>query len=134
MGRKMSESSNPGRACYPGPVKKLALLVALAMLARRGMTEAPRFVASVRSEMARLRRRESALSEAADTLGVAPGADASGVRSAYRRRARAFHPDLHPGDPVAAGSFLAVTAARDILLCPPPLLPRRVPGVKVDKK
>jgi len=29
-------------------------------------------------------------------LGVSPGADPSEIRSAYRRLARAYHPDLHP--------------------------------------
>jgi DnaJ-domain-containing protein 1 len=33
---------------------------------------------------------------AARVLGVSPGADASEIRSAYRRLARAYHPDLHP--------------------------------------
>jgi len=31
------------------------------------------------------------------TLGLAPGADVSAVKRAYRRLARTVHPDLHPG-------------------------------------
>lgn len=34
---------------------------------------------------------------AARLLGVAPGADRDAIRRAYHRRARALHPDLHPG-------------------------------------
>ena len=42
---------------------------------------------------------------AARTLGIAPGADRRTLRSAYRRRARATHPDRHPHDPTAAVRF-----------------------------
>jgi DnaJ-domain-containing protein 1 len=42
----------------------------------------------------------AAVDEGADSwrvLGVPPGSDAAEIRRAYRRLARAFHPDLHPG-------------------------------------
>jgi molecular chaperone DnaJ len=29
-------------------------------------------------------------------LGIAPGADATEIKRAYRRLARTYHPDLHP--------------------------------------
>ena len=102
-------------------------MVAFALLARRAIPAAPVFVASVRSEMARLRRRESDLAAASAALGVRAGADAASVRAAYRDRARECHPDLHPGNPDALGSFVAVTAAKGLLLDPPPLIPRRAP-------
>lgn len=49
-------------------------------------------------------------------LGVPPGADAQSVKRAYRRLARAFHPDAHPGADEAAqramaARFVAITLA-----------------------
>jgi DnaJ-domain-containing protein 1 len=49
-------------------------------------------------------------------LGVAPGADSTEIKRAYRRLARAYHPDLHPhaSDPERrdlAERFSALTAA-----------------------
>jgi len=41
-------------------------------------------------------RAESTPLSAWRVLGVAPGADASEIKRAYRRLARAYHPDLHP--------------------------------------
>jgi DnaJ-domain-containing protein 1 len=59
---------------------------------------------------------DAASTDAWHVLGLAPGADADAVKRAYRRLARATHPDLHPG----AGAdekralevrFAAITAA-----------------------
>jgi molecular chaperone DnaJ len=44
-------------------------------------------------------------------LGVRREATAAEVRRAYQKLARALHPDLNPGDPVAAQRFEAVSTA-----------------------
>lgn len=48
-------------------------------------------------------------------LGVARGATDEEVRSAFRRLAKACHPDLHPGDKAAADRFKSLSAAYDIV-------------------
>ena len=48
-------------------------------------------------------------------LGVGRGASAADVDRAYRRAARATHPDLHPNDGSAAERFRAVTIAYETL-------------------
>ena len=44
-------------------------------------------------------------------LGLPEDADAAAVRRAYRRLARACHPDANPDDPQAAERFLTLAAA-----------------------
>jgi curved DNA-binding protein CbpA len=51
-------------------------------------------------------------------LGVARGASAADLGRAYRRAARATHPDVHPDDAVAADRFHAVTIAYETLSDP----------------
>jgi curved DNA-binding protein CbpA len=51
-------------------------------------------------------------------LGVGRGASAADVDRAYRRAARATHPDLHPNDGSAADRFRAVTLAYETLSDP----------------
>ena len=48
-------------------------------------------------------------------LGVARGASNDEIRKAYRRLARKYHPDLHPGDKAAEGKFKELSAAHDVL-------------------
>ncbi len=48
-------------------------------------------------------------------LGIKGGASAQDIKAAFRRKAAALHPDLHPGDPVAAEAFKKVTAAYEHL-------------------
>jgi curved DNA-binding protein CbpA len=48
-------------------------------------------------------------------LGVAPDATSDEIRTAYRRLARALHPDAHPGDQVAAERFRRVARAYGVL-------------------
>ena len=52
---------------------------------------------------------------AARTLGIVPGAARSTVRSAYRRLARATHPDHHLNDPMAAVRFAEIQDAYEQL-------------------
>src|SRR4051812_12762640 len=53
-----------------------------------------------------------------ELLGVGPGASAADVGQAYRRAARATHPDIHPHDASAAERFRAVTIAYETLSDP----------------
>jgi DnaJ-class molecular chaperone len=48
-------------------------------------------------------------------LGVAREASEDDIRKAYRKLAKAYHPDLHPGDSAAEERFKAVSAAYDLL-------------------
>jgi molecular chaperone DnaJ len=48
-------------------------------------------------------------------LGVRRGASVAEVRRAYQKAARQLHPDLNPGDPVAAQRFRSVSEAFEVL-------------------
>ncbi len=48
-------------------------------------------------------------------LGVSREASADDIRKAYRKLAKEYHPDLHPGDAAAEERFKAVSAAYDLL-------------------
>lgn len=63
--------------------------------------------------------------EAAEVLGVAPGADAEAVRKRYRELAMRFHPDLNPDDPQADQRMAELNRARDLLADGVPLDVRR---------
>ena len=52
---------------------------------------------------------------ALDVLEIEPDADFKAIKSAYRRLAKANHPDAAPGDAAAAGRFQAVQAAYEVL-------------------
>ena len=52
---------------------------------------------------------------ALDVLELDADADFDAVRAAYRRLAKASHPDLKPGDSEAAARFQAIQAAYDVL-------------------
>ena len=47
-------------------------------------------------------------------LGVDRNIPQKDVRAAYRKRAKQFHPDLHPNDPKAKAKFQAMSEAYDV--------------------
>lgn len=51
-------------------------------------------------------------------LGVDKSADASAIKSAYRKLARKYHPDVNPDDKVAEDKFKEISEAYDILSDP----------------
>jgi molecular chaperone DnaJ len=53
-----------------------------------------------------------------EALGLRRNASAAEVRRAYQKRARQLHPDLNPGDPVAAERFREVSRAFEVLSDP----------------
>jgi DnaJ-class molecular chaperone len=50
-----------------------------------------------------------------ETLGVKPSATDKDIKEAFKKLARKFHPDLHPGDKEAEGKFKDISAANDLL-------------------
>jgi curved DNA-binding protein CbpA len=50
-----------------------------------------------------------------DLLGAHPDDDAEALRAAFRKAAKANHPDLHAGDPYAAIRFRQIAGAYEIL-------------------
>jgi molecular chaperone DnaJ len=50
-----------------------------------------------------------------EILGVRKTASTTDIRRAFQKRARALHPDLNPGDPVAAERFREVARAYEVL-------------------
>ncbi len=50
-----------------------------------------------------------------EVLGVEKGADDAAIKSAYRKLAKQYHPDLHPGDKEAEAKFKEVNEAYSVL-------------------
>jgi len=50
-----------------------------------------------------------------ETLGVPRSASDEDIRKAFKKLARKFHPDLHPGDKAAEETFKDISAANDLL-------------------
>ncbi len=48
-------------------------------------------------------------------MGVSKDIPQNEIRAAYKRRAKQFHPDLHPEDPKAKAKFQALNEAYDVL-------------------
>lgn len=53
-----------------------------------------------------------------EVLGVARGASDDEIKKAYRRMAKQYHPDLHPGDAEAEAKFKEVGEAYEVLSDP----------------
>lgn len=51
-------------------------------------------------------------------LGISEGASQDEIKQAYRRKAKEYHPDLHPNDAVAAKKMGEVNEAYDMLMNP----------------
>ncbi len=51
-------------------------------------------------------------------LGISPGASQDEIKKAYRKKAKEFHPDLHPNDPTADKKMNEVNEAYDMLMNP----------------
>jgi molecular chaperone DnaJ len=51
-------------------------------------------------------------------LGVERGATVADVKRAYKRLARKYHPDINPGDRMAAGKFRQIAEAYETLMDP----------------
>jgi curved DNA-binding protein CbpA len=52
------------------------------------------------------------------SLGVRQDANHDEIHDAYRKLAKLYHPDLHPGDPAAERSFKEIVAAYELLSDP----------------
>jgi curved DNA-binding protein CbpA len=50
-----------------------------------------------------------------ETLGVARSATDKEIKDAFKKLARKFHADLHPGNKEAEAKFKAISAANDLL-------------------
>jgi DnaJ-class molecular chaperone len=50
-----------------------------------------------------------------ETLGVPRSATNTEIKDAFKKLARKFHPDLHPGDKAAEEKFKEISAAKDLL-------------------
>ena len=51
-------------------------------------------------------------------LGVSPDADAETIKQAYRKLAKQYHPDLHPGDEYAAKRMNEINEAYEMIKNP----------------
>ena len=50
-----------------------------------------------------------------EVLGVQKGASADDIKKAYRKEAKKYHPDLHPGDKEAEAKFKEINEAYEVL-------------------
>ena len=50
-----------------------------------------------------------------DVLGVSKTASQDEIKSAYRKLAKQYHPDFHPGDAAAAEKFKEINEANEVL-------------------
>ncbi|MCR4692796.1 MAG: molecular chaperone DnaJ [Firmicutes bacterium] len=50
-----------------------------------------------------------------EVLGISKGASADEIKKAYRKEAKKYHPDLHPGDKAAEAKFKEINEAYEVL-------------------
>ena len=50
-----------------------------------------------------------------EVLGVQRGASDDELKKAFRKEAKKYHPDLHPGDKAAEEQFKEINEAYDVL-------------------
>lgn len=50
-----------------------------------------------------------------EVLGISRDADSNEIKKAYRKKAKEYHPDLHPNDPIAAQKMNEINEAYDML-------------------
>ena len=50
-----------------------------------------------------------------EVLGVSRGASDDEIKKAYRKEAKKYHPDLHPGDKEAEAKFKEINEAYEVL-------------------
>ena len=48
-------------------------------------------------------------------MGISKDTPQKDIKAAYKKRAKQFHPDLHPDDPKAKAKFQALNEAYDVL-------------------
>ena len=65
-----------------------------------------------------MRRPVSPVMDFYITLGLRPGATTGDIKRAYRRLARRYHPNINPGDQVAATRFQQIVVAYETLIDP----------------
>ena len=53
-----------------------------------------------------------------EVLGVSKSATAEEIKSAFRKKAKECHPDLHPGDKAAEAQFKELNEAAEVLCDP----------------
>ena len=53
-----------------------------------------------------------------EVLGIQKGASEEEIKKAYKKLARKYHPDMHPGDKEAEEKFKEVNEANEVLSDP----------------
>lgn len=60
-------------------------------------------------------RRKQMIEDPYKVLGISKDATKEEIKKAYRKKAKEYHPDLHPNDPVAAQKMNEINEAYDML-------------------